>query len=51
MASDDQAAAPAEGRPSEARGGGPIFIIGCMGSGTTLIRLILDSHENIAIPH
>ncbi len=30
---------------------GPIFIIGAMGSGTTLLRLMLDSHENIAIPH
>ena len=29
---------------------GPIFIVGAMGSGTTLLRLILDSHENIAIP-
>jgi hypothetical protein len=28
----------------------PIFIIGAMGSGSTLMRLILDSHENIAIP-
>src|SRR4051812_47122916 len=33
----------------EARG--PIFIIGAMGSGTTLLRLMLDSHEHIAIPH
>jgi hypothetical protein len=31
------------------RGGGPIFIVGAMGSGTTLIRLILDSHPDIAI--
>ena len=30
--------------------GGPIFIIGAMGSGSTLLRLILDSHDNIAIP-
>ncbi|HEV2812236.1 MAG TPA: sulfotransferase [Solirubrobacteraceae bacterium] len=29
---------------------GPIFIVGAMGSGTTLLRLILDAHENIAIP-
>jgi hypothetical protein len=28
----------------------PIFIIGAMGSGSTLLRLILDSHDNIAIP-
>jgi hypothetical protein len=27
----------------------PIFIIGPMGSGTTLMRLIVDSHENIAV--
>ena len=30
--------------------GGPIFIVGAMGSGTTLLRLVLDSHEHIAIP-
>jgi Sulfotransferase family len=29
---------------------GPIFIIGAMGSGTTLLRLMLDSHPNIAMP-
>jgi Sulfotransferase family len=29
---------------------GPIFIIGAMGSGSTLLRLILDSHDNVAIP-
>src|SRR5919108_1515580 len=31
--------------------GGPIFIIGAMGSGTTLLRLMLASHPNIAIPY
>lgn len=30
---------------------GPIFVMGAMGSGTTLLRLMLDSHEHIAIPH
>jgi len=30
---------------------GPIFIVGAMGSGTTLVRLVLDSHPHIAIPH
>ena len=34
-----------------APGRGPIFIVGTMGSGTTLLRLMLDSHERIAIPH
>lgn len=29
---------------------GPIFILGAMGSGTTLLRLMLDSHPHIAIP-
>lgn len=29
--------------------GGPVFIVGPMGSGTTLMRLIVDSHDNIAI--
>jgi hypothetical protein len=33
-----------------ARSRGPIIIIGAMGSGTTLLRLMLDSHEHIAIP-
>jgi hypothetical protein len=28
----------------------PIFIVSAMGSGSTLIRLILDSHEGIGIP-
>lgn len=28
----------------------PIFIIGSMRSGSTLLRLILDSHDNIAVP-
>src|SRR5881397_1434169 len=36
-------------RPAPARG--PVFIVGAMGTGTTLLRLMLDSHENIAIPH
>src|SRR5581483_1527296 len=29
----------------------PILIVGSNGSGTTLLRLMLDSHEHIAIPH
>ena len=29
---------------------GPIFVVGSMGSGSTLLRLMLDSHPNIAIP-
>jgi hypothetical protein len=32
------------------KGRGPIFIIGAMGTGTTLLRLVLDSHPRIAIP-
>ncbi|MGH2950277.1 MAG: sulfotransferase family protein, partial [Solirubrobacteraceae bacterium] len=35
-------------RPAPGRG--PIFIIGAQGSGTTLLRLMLDSHERIAVP-
>jgi hypothetical protein len=35
-------------QPPDARG--PILIVGPNGSGTTLLRLMLDSHENIAIP-
>jgi hypothetical protein len=30
--------------------GGPVFVVGTMRSGSTLLRLMLDSHENIAIP-
>jgi hypothetical protein len=29
--------------------GGPVFVVGVMGSGTTLMRLVLDSHPNLAI--
>lgn len=39
-----EAAGAAERAP-----GGPIFIVGPMGSGTTLMRLIVDSHEHVAI--
>lgn len=35
-------------RPAPGRG--PIFVVGAMGSGSTLIRLILDSHERIGMP-
>src|SRR3954462_767381 len=27
----------------------PVFVVGSMGAGTTLMRLILDSHDNLAI--
>ena len=40
---------PDSGPLRPAPGGGPIFIIGAMGSGSTLLRLILDSHDHIAI--
>jgi hypothetical protein len=30
--------------------GGPIFVVGSLGSGSTLLRLMLDSHSGIAIP-
>lgn len=33
----------------DASTGRPIFIVGPMGSGTTLMRLIVDSHDHIAI--
>ncbi|HWB65611.1 MAG TPA: sulfotransferase [Mycobacteriales bacterium] len=29
---------------------GPIFVVGANGSGSTLLRLMLDSHDRIAIP-
>ena len=28
---------------------GPVFVVGPMGSGTTLMRLVLDSHDNLAL--
>lgn len=30
--------------------GGPIFVLGSMRSGSTMLRLILDSHPHIAVP-
>ena len=36
--------------PATPNTGGPVFIIGSQGSGSTLLRLMLDSHEAIAIP-
>jgi hypothetical protein len=33
-----------------APGQGPIFVMGAMGTGTTLLRLVLDSHDAIAVP-
>jgi len=35
--------------PAGAAPHGPVFIVGPMGSGTTLLRLIVDSHDNVAI--
>lgn len=35
--------------PEEAKQPGPVFIVGSMRSGSTLLRLILDSHPHIAI--
>lgn len=33
-----------------ARGQGPVFIVGSMRSGSTMLRLIVDSHPRIAVP-
>ena len=44
--SSDPSAPPASREPAR---GGPVFIVGPMGSGTTLMRLIVDSHDNIAV--
>ena len=41
---------PDTGPLQPAPGRGPIFIVGAMGSGSTLLRLILDSHDQIAVP-
>src|SRR5918992_4716284 len=41
---------PGQGSQRPPETPGPIFIMGAMGSGTTLLRLMLDSHERIAIP-
>ena len=29
----------------------PVFIVGCGRSGTTLLRLMLNAHPDLAIPH
>ncbi|MGH8936866.1 MAG: sulfotransferase family protein [Acidimicrobiia bacterium] len=31
-------------------GGPPIFVVGCGRSGTTMLRLMLDAHDDLAIP-
>ena len=40
-----------DGAPHEPgeRPPGPVFVVGSMRSGSTMLRLILDSHPNIAI--
>ena len=45
---DHQRGASSGNEPNAAVGG-PVFIVGTMRSGSTLLRLILDSHPNIAI--
>ena len=35
---------------SHSAGGAPLFIVGCGRSGTTMFRLMLDSHPDLAIP-
>lgn len=35
---------------SAAMAGRPVFVVGCPRSGTTLVRLIVDSHPSLAIP-
>jgi hypothetical protein len=40
----------AEGSVQDAGRRGPVFLVGAMGSGTTLLRLMLDAHPQLAIP-
>jgi hypothetical protein len=44
-------AAEVPGTKQEARTGSPILIIGTERSGSNLLRLVLDAHSQIAIPH
>lgn len=39
----------AQGRARDVAGSGPIFVVGPQRSGTTLVRLLLDSHPDVAI--
>lgn len=35
---------------SSARGSGPLFLVGCGRSGTSLLRLMMDAHPDLAVP-
>lgn len=45
----DATAPSPDGVEDREPGGGPIFVVGSMRSGSTMLRLILDSHPNVAI--
>jgi hypothetical protein len=46
-ASPDEASA-GDVQPGDGSGGPPVFVLGCPRSGTTLLRLCLDSHPNVS---
>ena len=46
---ENNPANPTQGDRAQVSAGGPVFVVGSMRSGSTMLRLILDSHPNIAI--
>lgn len=49
-ASVEPQATPATSMPCEGHDGPPLFVVGCGRSGTTMLRMMLTAHPDLAIP-